>query len=345
MNGRERVLAAVKRRPLDRVPVSAMGFQPGIAARVRERLSAPPETELADLLGLDTQAVAPAYVGPDFTYKPPDRRRSFFGSSHKTYAEGVIDRPLREASTVAEVEAFSWPTIDDYDFTELASHYQSSYPLALHGPGWTPTFAQLCELFGMETALMNLLTRPALIEAAVAHITALVCDLARGLHRATGGRLPIFKTADDLATQRGLMFHPDLWRRLFKPGLARQFQVARSLGMRIMIHACGDIHAILPDLVEMGLDILEPTQAHLPGMRAERLKREYGDHLTFFGAISTQDTLPYGTPAQVRAEVATRIAVLGQGGGYIVSPDHEVLDDVPPENVIALYEAAGSLAI
>jgi uroporphyrinogen decarboxylase len=156
--------------------------------------------------------------------------------------------------------------------------------------------------------------------------------------------MPIMKTADDYATQRGMMFSPALWRRFFKPGLARQFRVAKELGMVTMMHACGDVSEILPDLVDIGLDILEPTQAHLPGMRPEGLKRAFGTHLTFFGAICTQSTLPFGTPDDVRREAAERIRVLGEGGGYIVSPDHAVLDDVPAENVIALYQAAGSLA-
>jgi uroporphyrinogen decarboxylase len=192
--------------------------------------------------------------------------------------------------------------------------------------------------------LVNLIAVPALVEAAVERITDLIVRMARGLHAATRGNMLIFKTSDDYATQRGMMFSPALWRRFFKPGLARQFRVAKELGMWTMMHACGDVSEILPELVDIGLDILEPTQAHLPGMRPEKLKREFGADLTFFGAICTQSTLPHGTPGDVRREVAARIRVLGADGGYIVSPDHTVLDDVPAENVIALYRAAGSLA-
>jgi uroporphyrinogen decarboxylase len=206
-------------------------------------------------------------------------------------------------------------------------------------------FSQLCELFGIETALHNLAAREKLMEAGAEHITDLICDLLHGLYESAGQRIHIFATADDIATQRGLMFSPDTWRRIFKPHLARQLSQARSLGYITWLHACGDVSSILPDLIEIGLDVLEPTQAHLPGMNATRLKREYGAHLTFFGGISTQRTLPRGTPEDVRREVRERMEVLGAGGGYIVSPDHTVLDDVPAENVIALYETSGSLPV
>lgn len=338
-----RVLAAVDRTPTDRPPAGSMGFAEGVARDIRRRLGASENTDIQALLGIDMRSISPAYTGPDFAFKPEGGRRSFFASSHKSYADGIVDRPLRHASTVREVETFRWPTIADYDFEPIEQRYEASSALALCGPGWTPTFSQLCELFGIETTLVNLIEKPALIEAAAERVTDLVCDLAGGLHRATRGRMPIFKTADDYATQRGLMFSPDLWRRFFKPGLARQMAVARGLGMRVMMHSCGDIAEILPELVDVGLDILEPTQAHLPGMQPERLARDFGAHLTFFGAISTQTTLPSGTPDDVRREVRERIRVLGDGGGYIVSPDHTVMDDVPAENAIALYEAVGSL--
>ena len=122
--------------------------------------------------------------------------------------------------------------------------------------------------------------------------------------------------------------------------MARQFATGKRLGLINMIHACGAVREILPDLVEIGLDILEPTQVHLPGMEPKELKREFGKDLTFFGAVCTQKTLPFGRPEDVRREVRERIRVLGEGGGYICSPDHTVLDDAPAENVRALYDEA-----
>jgi uroporphyrinogen decarboxylase len=322
-----------------------MGIEDSVADGIRRLLGASPTADLDELLGVDFVRIRATYVGPELPWKPPSNRMNFFGSSDKTYAdEGVVERPLRQAATVREVEAFSWPTAADHDYSQIPGRLVAADDRAVITGGWTPTFSQLCELFGMETALYNLAAAPELIEAGAERITELVVGLLRGVHAVAHGGLLIFATADDLATQRGLMFSPETWRAYFKPRLARQFSTARELGLVTWLHACGDVSAILPDLIEIGLDVLEPTQAHLAGMQAERLKKEFGKDLTFFGAISTQRTLPFGTPDEVRAEVRERIRVLGAGGGgYIAAPDHTVLDGVPPQNVIALYDQVGSL--
>ena len=345
MTGRERVLAALRRTSADRVPVGLMGVEDSVAEGIRRVLGASRTADLDALLGVDFAGVGATYVGSEFPWKPPNHRMRFFGSSHKTYAEeGVVERPLRQATTVREVEAFPWPTTADNDYSRIPEQVVAADDRAVKTRSWTPTFSQLCELFGMETALYNLAAAPQLIEAGAERITELVVGLLRGVHAAARGDLLIFATADDVATQRGLLFSPDTWRTYFKPGLARQFSAAKELGLVTWLHACGDVSAILPDLIEIGLDVLEPTQAHLPGMQAQWLKKEFGEDLTFFGAISTQTTLRFGTPAEVRAEVRERVRVLGAGGGgYIAAPDHTVLDGVPPQNVVALYDEVGSV--
>ena len=344
MNSRERVLAAIRRTPADRIAVGGMGFEDETPAEIRQYLGAAEDADLADLLGLDLALIAPAYVGPAFDWKPENRRLSFFGSSDKTYAdEGVVERPLRRASSMNAIEAFRWPTIENYDMSGILEQCNKAGDRAICSNGWTPTFSQLCELFGMETALCNLVEQPAMMQACAEHIADLLCDMTDAIHRASAGKLLIVATADDVATNRGLLFSPDLWRELFKPSLARQFAAAKKHGLITWFHSCGDVSSILGDLVDIGLDVLEPTQAHLPGMNPKWLKKEFGKQLTFFGGISTQTTLPFGTPEQVRLEVRQRIEVLGEGGGYIVAPDHTVLAGMPAANVVALYEEAGSL--
>lgn len=344
MTSRDRVIAAIRRSPADRVPVGIMGCEPAVAAGVRRLLGAPEDADLNRLLGVDFASVGAEYTGPEFPWKPPKQRRSFFGSSDKTYADdGVVERPLRRAASPAEIERFRWPSAAEYDFSKVSAQCDAAGDLAVMTGAWTPTFSQLCELFGMETALYNLAAMPEAMAFCAERIADLVIGLMRGVHRAAAGRLLIFATADDVATNRALMFSPASWRAVFKPALARQLAEARKLELITWFHSCGDVSAILPDLVDIGLDVLEPTQAHLPGMRPEWLKREFGAHLTFFGGVATQTTLPFGSPADIRREVRDRIRVLGAGGGYIVSPDHNLLDGVPPGNVVALYEEAGSI--
>jgi len=343
MTGRERILATVTRSgPYtgDRVALGDMGFETRVVSELEYRLGVTGAKAVRRALGIDLVGLAPPYVGPDFAYKPEAQKRQFFGSSHKSYSEVVTERPLRHAQTVRDVEAFRWPTADDYDFSGMLTAAEGLDGLAIASPGWTPTFSQLCELFGLETALTNLVDRPAVVEACVVHITELVCGLARRMHEAIGDRLLIFKTSDDIATHQALFYSPRTWRKCFRRGLAEQFALGKQLGCITMLHACGAMRAIIPDLIDIGLDILEPSQFHLPGMDPTELKREFGRHLTFFGGICTQRTLPFGTPQDVRREVRERIRVLNEGGGYICSPDHTVLDDVPVGNVLALYDEA-----
>jgi uroporphyrinogen decarboxylase len=143
---------------------------------------------------------------------------------------------------------------------------------------------------------------------------------------------------DDFAGQRGILISPEMWRRFFKSAYAKLFEQAKKHGLYIWFHCCGTFRQVMPDLIDMGLDVWETVQLHLPGNDPAELKREYGQHITFAGGINTQSTLPFGTPEDVRAEVRERIRVLGQGGGYICGPDHTVRPEVPVENVAALFD-------
>ncbi|MCK5494936.1 MAG: hypothetical protein KAI80_00885, partial [Hyphomicrobiaceae bacterium] len=222
-----------------------MSFESGILTQLYEHFGVQDTLGLNEALGIDMAGIAPPYLGPDFSWKHEDGQRSFFASSNKSYADALVARPLREAQTVADVEALPWPTPDDYDYAALVELADARDGAALFCPGWTPTFSQICELFGMQTAMINLIDRPALIEAAIDHITELVCGLVTRSYEVLGDRLLIFKTADDIATQRGLMFSPDLWRKYFKAPMAKQFATAKELGLITMLHSCGSVRALL----------------------------------------------------------------------------------------------------
>ena len=181
---------------------------------------------------------------------------------------------------------------------------------------------------------------PAVVDAAVARITDFLCEAAGRQLEANGDLIDCLHYWDDYATDAALFFSIEDWRRFYKPALERLFALAKRHGKGVWFHCCGAMSELLPDLIDMGLDILEPCQTHLPGMAPERLKREFGKHIIFYGAINTQQTLPFASQESVRREVRQRIRVLGSDGGYIVGPDHSVNKDVPPENVVALYDEA-----
>ena len=142
----------------------------------------------------------------------------------------------------------------------------------------------------------------------------------------------------DWGSQRDLLMSPDTWRRMIKPGEEKEYKIIRDAGLDIWIHSCGDIRKILPDLCDMGIDALNPVQPEC--MDIYELKDLYGDRITFWGGISTQRTLPYGTPEDVRREARQIARYMGRDGGYILAPSQEIQADVPFENVCALIDTA-----
>lgn len=145
----------------------------------------------------------------------------------------------------------------------------------------------------------------------------------------------------DWGSQQDLLMSPKVWNELIAPGEQREYDLIKSQNKDVWIHSCGNIEKIMPRLIEMGVDVLNPVQPEC--MDIEMIKKEFGA-LTFWGGISTQQTLPYGTPDEVRAEVDEVIGILGNGGGYITAPAQEIQDDVPFENIVALVEAAKNRA-
>jgi uroporphyrinogen decarboxylase len=137
------------------------------------------------------------------------------------------------------------------------------------------------------------------------------------------------------------LFDPALWRKYLKPRYARLFELGKSRGLPVWFHSCGDITAVLDDLIEIGMDVWETVQLHALPLSPRELKRQYGRHVTFFGGINTQ-RLPFATPQEVRQEVRDVCEALGEGGGFICGPDHHIKPDVPPANTTALFDEATS---
>lgn len=142
----------------------------------------------------------------------------------------------------------------------------------------------------------------------------------------------------DWGTQLDLIMSPDTWQELIRPGEQREYDLVHSYGKNVWVHSCGNIQKIIPSLIEMGLDVLNPVQPE--AMDLATLKRAYGNRLTFWGGISTQRALPYGTPDEVKTETRRVRSLMSQGGGYILAPAQEIQGDVPAANIMALIEAA-----
>ena len=199
---------------------------------------------------------------------------------------------------------------------------------------------------GMEQWLMDLAIDPEFVNALMGKLVDIALAMTEVGLRACGPYVQILRLAgDDLGQQRGMLVSEQMFRNLLKPHFARLFRVAKSMFLdcnprgKLMTHTDGDVYPILSDFAEMGLDVLNPVQPYVAEMDHGRLKREIGNRLSFHGGIDIQHVLPYGSPADVKAEVRKAIAALGSQGGYIVAPTHYVQADVPPENILALRDA------
>ncbi|MHB0857126.1 MAG: uroporphyrinogen decarboxylase family protein [Anaerolineae bacterium] len=338
MNARARTLAAINHQVPDRIPLDCIHVE--IQEELAAFLGIPVNTVLASL-GIDGRIVAPAYLGalPPASEGAPVNE---WGSAHTQEYSGVGGYPLSHVSSVREIEDYRWPDPTQYDYTGAAAASQSlGNDYAVRGPYWLPLFDRACELLGMEEAMVWMHTQPLLFDAVLDQIFERTAEVCRNLLNACGEAMPILCLGDDFASQRGLMISPECWGRFLKRRYAALFQIGKTRGKHVWFHSCGDITAVLPDLLDIGIEVWETVQLHTLPLSAQQLKAEYGRHLTFFGGINTQ-RLPFATPTEVRAETLRCIEMLGRDGGYICGPDHHVKPDVPPRNALALFDTARS---
>jgi uroporphyrinogen decarboxylase len=243
-----------------------------------------------------------------------------------------LEHPLRRVTSLADCR---WP--DPLDprrwerVPEQAAQHPERFRVAVVGDLWE----RANFLCGLDQLLLDLHDRPQLVEDLLDRITEY--NLAT-LERIVKYKPHAVFLSDDYGLQRSLMMRPKDWRWSVKPRLGRILAEARRLGCRTMLHSCGQVTEIIPDLIELGLDILHPIQPEAMDIAA--LKRQFGRDLTFCGGLNTQQLLPYGTPDQIRAEVRHLAAEMGRGGGYILEPGITVQADVPAANLAAAIEAA-----
>jgi len=261
-----------------------------------------------------------------------------------TYHFLPADPPLAEAS-LEEVRRFDFRRISDEELAFLrciARRLHEETDLAVFGwfggslveagqfaRGWAPFLVDLLRAPDFAAALVDRLAEVAMR------------DLERYLD-AVGDFVHVVGFGDDLGIQTGLQFDPALYRRFFKPHHRRLYGLihARSRA-RVFLHSCGSVYDLIPDLIEVGVDILNPLQTSAAKMDPACLKREFGERLTFWGGgCCPHRVLPWATPAAVEADVRRKLRVLAPGGGYVFAPVHDIQHDVPPENVVAMYDAA-----
>jgi len=259
------------------------------------------------------------------------------GDGLGTYEE-VARSPLANAATVADVERFDWPDPNDWEVESLRARCEEwpSYPIL---GGCFEPFYLYCRLRGMEQSLTDLTDNPALVDAGMERIFSIHDSVIRRSLEAAQGLVDFIYVAEDMGSQDGLLMSPAAFRRFIKPWLKKMIDLTHSFGAKVLHHDDGAIRALLPEFIEMGIDVLNPVQWRCRGMDREGLARDFGKSLVFHGAVDNQQTLPFGTPHDVRREVAENIRIFSRGKGYIVSPCHNIQPNTSTENILAMYDA------
>jgi uroporphyrinogen decarboxylase len=262
----------------------------------------------------------------------------------------LVRAPLAEAATLSAIERHRWPDPHDpgryRDLRDKARHLHRETDYAVVVDLNCAFFLRCCELRGWENFYVDLVANVEFAETLMDRYLDIRLAIAeRALQEVEDNVDIVMVTSDDLGMIDRPLVSPALYRSLIKPRQKRTFDFFRArTRAKLYCHTDGAVYPLIPDLIEIGVEVLNPIEVSAAGMGdTKKLKKEFGDKLTFWGAIDTRRVLPYGTPEEVREEVRHRIRDLGPGGGYVVSPVHNVQPDVPPENVVAMYDAAYDL--
>jgi uroporphyrinogen decarboxylase len=298
---------------------------------------------LLDRLEVDIRRIEPRYVGPPKRILPDGTAEDYWGirsrvmqTAHGAY-EMYTQTAVGSAKTLKDLERHSWPHPDIFDYSVMAQQRQAFPDHAILYEG-SDLFTRPAILRGMENLMMDMVERPEMAHYILEKFTAFYCeDLTRALE-ATDGSFHLYCEWSDYGTQEDLLISVPMFREFAAPYLKRLIDVCHGGGVKFMLHSCGAIRKLIPDFLDLGVDILDPIQVSAKGMNPRELKQEFGDRLSFHGGLDVQTTLPFGTVDDVRWAVQDRIRTLGRGGGYILAPSHSIQPDTPLDNILALYE-------
>ena len=341
LNSKTRVNNALSGKEIDRLPMW-YGAEPALTEKLRLHLGLETEEQVYQALGADFRTIRPRYVGPELEKNPDGTFRTVWGILRGGGFWGTaLNHPLSHVEEIEELEDYPWPNPDHFDVTFTPEDIALSQEYAIIGGEWAPFYHEAEELLGTEKFLMKLIEDPELAEALLDKCLDFHMEINERLFSQYAKYIDVYWFANDVGVSRGLLFGPEIWRKFFKPRQKKLADQGHKYGLKVAYHSCGDISSIIEDLIEIGIDILNPIQVSCPGMNPVELKKKYGGRINFFGAIDYNQLLSHGTVEEVRQGVKDMIDILGHDRQMIVAPSHDLLmAEVPAENMVALYETA-----
>jgi len=343
MNCRERVLFALNHVQPDRVPTDLQAVSE-VWGKLGKYFKTTDQEVIMNALEIDCRWLWTRFSGPAPRIYPDGSYEGWGGSILRKVCnqfgsyEEVVKYAVDEAETPGDIDQLlRMPDPDDYDYssvTEMCKSYNDYFLLAgCASMFYFPTLVRSMENILVDMALNSELAHDLFKRSVDWHLAYHERLLAAGK-----GRIDALQIADDFSTQLAPLMSGDMFRTYFREPFKKFVDLGKSYGAKIYLHCCGSVYKLIPDLVDWGVEILDPIQTTAADMDPQNLKIQFGQKLTFHGAANTQSILPCGTPDDVRNSARELVKILGKDGGYILSACHNIQADVPVENVLALYE-------
>jgi uroporphyrinogen decarboxylase len=344
MTPRQRVLAALNHCQPDRTPCDFWAEEP-TWNRLLAHVGHDDRGRVLDDLGVDVRHLT--VPGPREQVVRTGVYQNMWGE--RFVYKGTSWGPMREdvpgalagAKSLADLKAFNWPTPDVFDYAPLAEQCRQwdSYALLY---GFADVWQRPGLVRGWEGMFLDMAQRPEWVHFLCRKFTDFYKEDYTRAAEASRGRIDLYLLISDLGSQSGPLISLRMFREIVAPYLKEMIDLIHGLNAKVLYHSCGLIRPFIPELIALGVDVLDPIQPVGPEMSPERLKADFGDRLTFHGGMDMQRLLPLATPDEVRAEVCRYCETLGAGGGYILGPAHLFQPDVPPANILAVYDAPRS---
>lgn len=342
MTSRERVLAALAQERPDRIPRDFWAEDPAWNRLLAFTGQADRESVLRSL-GIDLRHVDA--IGPPDRVLEGGVVENFWGERYVYQETGW--GPMREdlpgaldgARSLSDLESFAWPHPDHRDYSRLAAQCEAHPDCGLIY-GFADVWQRPALVRGWEGMFLDLVDHPSWVHCLCRKFTDFYLEDYQRAAEVTGGRIDLYLLISDLGSQRGPLISLPMFQQFVAPYLKEMIDRIHHLRGRVLFHCCGAIRMFIPELIRLGVDVLDPIQPTGTDMQPEALQAEFGGRLSFHGGLDMQSLLPQGTPGQVAAEARRYCEILGERGGYILGPAHRFQPDVPPENILAVYREA-----
>lgn len=341
MQPRERVLAILNRDPVDRIPVDIWHTQE-VQDDLQKHFGVEDPLEIYQAMELDK--IAWTFVV--HTGHPQDKEggmRSQWGTPLIVQQAGEAvyhefgSPALQGYDTIASLDDYPWwPDPDDMSYEATTQQArEASKTFATLGP-WVSFFEIYCQMRGLEQALMDIMLDPDYVQAVLDRIESIQAEILKRYLARAGAYMDLVFVSDDMGSQNGLLISKDSWKTYFQDRMTRLCRLIHDHGCKVFYHSDGAMAPLIPDLIETGIDVLNPIQHTCNGMEMENLKREYGQDLIFHGGVDTQKVLPFGSVEEVRNETQHCLDALGGGGGFICASCHAIQAGTPVENILEM---------